>query len=174
MGENNNDGILEPGEGAMCAACHVADWTEDPGNVVVPDWSPDGSIPPLFTDFTFDNLGVPKSTHRLLRGNSVDLGLGPNPAVYNFDEIGKFKVMTLRNIGLTKPYAHNGYFKSLKKITQFYNTRDVKKWPEPEYSATMNTDELGNLGLSGKDEDAIVDFMKTLSDGYKKKGHKKN
>ena len=57
-------------------ACHVADWTVDPGNVVVPAWSPDGSVPPLFTDFTYDNLGVPKSDHKLLRDvNPVDLGL---------------------------------------------------------------------------------------------------
>jgi hypothetical protein len=56
----------------------------------------------------------------------------------------------------------------------FYNTRDVpgalpmgQDWPAPEYPATINTDELGNLGLSDKDEDALVEFMKTLSDGYR-------
>jgi cytochrome c peroxidase len=165
MGENDNDGMLDPGEGAMCAACHVADWTPDPGNVVVPHWSPDGSIPPMFTDFTFDNLGVPKSKHRLLRGNDVDLGLGP--IVGDTEENGKFKVMSLRNIGRTKPYAHNGFFKSLRKITNFYNTRDVENWPVPEVPETMNTDELGNLGLSDADEIALVKFMRTLSDGYR-------
>ncbi|MCJ7662584.1 MAG: hypothetical protein MUO67_25850, partial [Anaerolineales bacterium] len=179
MGENNNNGILEAGEGAMCAACHVADWTDDPGNVIVPAWSLDGSIPPMFTDFTFDNLGVPKSDHPLLAGNPVDLGLGA--VVGEQEENGKFKVMTLRNIGLTEPYAHNGLFLKLIDITHFYNTRDlldpcddVEKpkpgkncWPAPEYSETMNVDELGNLGLSDADEDALVKFMKTLSDGYK-------
>ena len=164
MGENNNDGILEEGEGAMCAACHVAEWTPDPGNVVVPTWSPDGSIPPMFTDFTFDNLGVPKSEHKLLRDAPVDLGLGP--VVGDAEENGKFKVMTLRNIGLTKPYAHNGFFQNLSDITHFYNTRDVKNWPAPEYPDTVNTDELGNLGLSGSDEVALVKFMMTLSDGW--------
>jgi len=164
MGENDNDGILEAGEGAMCAACHVADWTEDPGNVVVPVWSPDGLIPPMFTDFTYDNLGVPKSDHRLLADAPVDLGLGS--VVGDPEENGKFKVMTLRNIHLTAPYAHNGYFKSLSDITHFYNTRDVGSWPGAEYPDTVNTDELGNLGLSDKDEDALVKFMKTLSDGY--------
>jgi cytochrome c peroxidase len=164
MGENDNNGILEPGEGAMCAACHVAGWTVDPGNVVVPDWSPDGSIPPLITDFTYDNLGVPKSKHRLLRKNDVDLGLGP--IVGDPDENGKFKVMTLRNIGKTKPYTHNGFFHSLWGITHFYNTRDVKKWRVPEVPETVNTDELGNLGLRIMDEIAIVRFMRTLSDGY--------
>jgi cytochrome c peroxidase len=171
MGENDNDGVLVKGEGAMCAACHVADWTADPGNVVVPAWSPDGTVPPLFTDFTYDNLGVPKNEEYPLMGAPIDLGLGP--IVGESEQNGKFKVMTLRNIGLTAPYAHNGLFKSLKEITHFYNTRDVpgalKKgadWPAPEYPDTINVDELGNLGLSDDDEDALVEFMKTLSDGW--------
>jgi cytochrome c peroxidase len=165
MNENDNDGILEVGEGAMCSACHVADWTADPGNVVVPDWAPVGWVPPLFTDFTYDNLGVPKSEHKLLRDADVDLGLGP--IVEDEDENGKFKVMTLRNIALTKPYAHNGFFMNLKDITHFYNSRDAEDWPEPEYPDTVNFSELGNLGLSKADEDALVKFMRTLSDGWK-------
>jgi len=166
MGEDNdNNGVLEQGEGASCILCHVADWTEDPGNVVVPAWSPNGMIPPLFTDFTYDNLGVPKSDHPLLVNNPMDLGLGP--VVGNSAENGKFKVMTLRNIHLTGPYAHNGLFKKLEDITHFYNTRDVPgAWAAPEYPDTVNFDELGNLGLSAKDEDALVKFMKTLSDGW--------
>ncbi len=170
MGENNNDGHLAKGEGAMCSACHVAEWMEDPGNVVVPSWSPDGTIPPVFTDFTFDNLGVPKNEEFPLTGALIDFGLGA--IVGDPDENGKFKVMTLRNIALTAPYAHNGLFKSLKEIVHFYNTRDVPgammggmDWPMPEVPATVNGDELGNLGLSDADEDALVEFMKTLSDG---------
>lgn len=166
MGFNDNDGILAEGEGAFCVACHVVDWTADTGNVIVPVWSPDGSVPPLFTDFTYDNLGVPKSDHKLLAGADVDLGLGP--VVGDSDEDGKFKVMTLRNIAQTSPYAHNGFFKKLEDITHFYNTRDVVEegWPGPEVPETINTDELGNLGLSDTDEAALVKFMKTLSDGW--------
>ncbi|HUV26029.1 MAG TPA: cytochrome c peroxidase [Anaerolineales bacterium] len=156
---------------AMCVACHVVDWTAAEDNFFIPAWSPDGSVPPLFTDFTYDNLGVPKSDHKLLKDAYVDLGLGA--VVGESGENGKFKVMTLRNIAQTGPYAHNGYFKKLEDITHFYNTRDVpgvlKKgadWPPPEYPATINVDELGNLGLSDSDEDALVKFMKTLSDGW--------
>ena len=79
-----------------------------------------------------------------------------------------------------KAYGHNGYFKSLEEIVHFYNTRDVLPhceditapdegvncWPAPEYADTINADELGNLGLSAKDEAAIVAFLRTLSDGY--------
>jgi hypothetical protein len=65
----------------------------------------------------------------------------------------------------------------------FYNTRDVKPecsnpftteadaldqgcWPEPEVVANVNIDELGNLGLTSEEEDAIVAFLMTLSDGF--------
>lgn len=169
MGENNNDGILEPGEGAMCVGCHVADWTAAADYalpVQVPAWAPEGMVPPIFTDFTYDNLGIPKSDDKLLADAPVDLGLGF--VIGEVGENGKFKVMTVRNSGMSAPYGHNGYFKHLKDIVHFYNTRDVPAagWPAPEYADTVNLDELGNLGLSDKDEDALVKFMMTLSDGY--------
>jgi cytochrome c peroxidase len=155
--------------GAKCVLCHVADWVpvpvDDGLNVYVPDWAPEGLAPPVFTDFSFDNLGVPQNREWPLDPTAdPDLGLGP--IVEDEEENGKFKVMPLRNIADTKPYAHNGFFRSLKDITHFYNTRDIETWAPPEYPDTVNEDELGNLGLSDADEDALVAFMKTLSDGY--------
>ena len=141
---------------------------------------------PLFTDFTYDNLGIPKNLENpftVANPDWADPGLGgylesigdPTREA-NF---GKHKVPTLRNVDLrpypefVKAYGHNGYFKSLEEIVHFYNTRDVPgagwngvPWPEPEVSANMNTAELGDLGLSPREESAIVAFMKTLSDGY--------
>lgn len=174
VGENNNDGILQKGEGAMCSACHVTEWTrvEDYGlPVQSPAWAPAGWVPPVFTDFSYDNLGLPKSNHMLLVNEPVDRGLGS--FLNDPFENGKFRVMTVRNIGLSAPYAHNGYFMTLKEIVHFYNTRDVPAankgldWDMPEYADTVNFDELGNLGLNDKDEDALVAFMKTLSDGHR-------
>ena len=167
---------LELFEGkAMCSACHLS----EPGP---------GGEPPLFTDFTYDNLGVPKNP-----GNPfytmpkkwnpdgtewVDPGLGGflkgagyPPEDYE-PEWGKHKVPTLRNVdlrpypGFVKAFGHNGFFKSLEEIVHFYNTRDVEDWPEPEVPVNVNTDELGDLGLTAEEEAAIVAFMKTLSDGY--------
>ena len=98
---------------------------------------------------------------------------------------GKFKVPTLRNVDMrpspdfVKAYMHNGYFKSLKEVVHFYNTRDVLPkckpndpgekitcWPSPEDSTNINKRQLGNLGLSDQEEDALVAFLKTLTDGY--------
>ena len=103
----------------------------------------------------------------------VDLGLGKFLKSAGFvgyeQEYGKFKVPTLRNVDQRegdsiKAYGHNGFFKSLYDITHFYNTRDVEPWPEPEYPDTVNFDELGNLGLTQYEENALVLFMQTLTD----------
>ncbi len=78
-----------------------------------------------------------------------------------------------------KAYMHNGYLKSLKEVVHFYNTRNVLSrckgpddpgqkvscWPAPE--VPMNVDQtVGRLGLTDKEEDQIVAFLKTLTDGY--------
>lgn len=131
----------------------------------------------LFTDHTYDNLGIPKNpenphyqvphTYFLLTADSIDLGLG---AIVNKpEENGKFRVPTLRNIELTAPYGHNGYFETLEDIVHFYNVRDVSdKYLPAEYPATVNREELGNLGLTSQEEADIVAFMKTLTDGFMK------
>jgi len=170
---------LELFEGkALCSACHISE----------------GELP-LFTDFTYDNLGVPKNPDNPFylmtkKWNPdgeewVDYGLGGFLEAAGYDEnvymteLGKVKVPTLRNVDLRpyeefiKAYGHNGYFKSLEEIVHFYNTRDVEGavwdgelWPEPEVSENVNTDELGDLELTPEEEAAIVAFLKTLSDGY--------
>jgi cytochrome c peroxidase len=150
----------------------------------------------LFTDYTFDNLGVPQNPENPagVAPDFVDPGLGGflKSAGYPEDvylaEWGKHKVPTLRNVDLrpddlfVKAYGHNGYFKSLEGIVHFYNTRDVKDtcpgpyteaqalaancWPAPEVAQNVNTAELGDLGLTPDEEAAIVAFLKTLSDGF--------
>jgi cytochrome c peroxidase len=131
----------------------------------------------LFTDFTYDNLGVPANqmVRKLNQKGTkfVDNGLFNNPAVNDAGLKGAFRVTSLRNIALTAPYMHNGVFKDLKTVVHFYNTRDVseainpeteKPWQTAEIDATKNTEELGDLGLSDKEEQAIVAFLQTLTD----------
>ena len=136
---------------------------------------------PLFTDFTYDNLGVPKNPYNPFyktHPDFVDFGLGGFLKSAGYEEsvwsaeLGKHKVPTLRNVDkrpnkkFTKAYMHNGVFKSLEEVVRFYNTRDVENWPTPEVAENINDEELGNLGLNQGEEKAIVAFMKTLSDGY--------
>ena len=124
-----------------CAACHP---------------------PPAFTDFTYDNLGIPANPS--LPHDAIDHGLMTTLADPAYD--GMFRVPTLRNVALTAPYGHNGYFADLRSVVDFYNTRDVASWPAPEVAATMNRDELGHLGLSDGEVDDLVAFLYTLTDGW--------
>ena len=82
-----------------------------------------------------------------------------------------------------KGFFHNGYIKSLKQLVHFYNTRDkyaypvtsghcppgtterVDCWPMPEVKNDIDMTS-GNLGLTDKEEDDIVAFLQTLSDGF--------
>ncbi|MDK9717671.1 MAG: cytochrome C [Trichlorobacter sp.] len=165
---------------------------------------PSSGKKPLFTDFTYDNLGIPRNpdnpfyTQKMIYNPDgsawIDPGLGgflsgeKAWSAKTRTEYGKHKVPTLRNVdkrpapGFVKAFGHNGYFKSLKEIVHFYNTRDslpickpgekgekVSCWPLPETAMNMNSSEMGNLGLTDAEENAIVLFMQTLSDGYWKK-----
>src|SRR5258705_1418279 len=84
-----------------------------------------------------------------------------------------------------KEFFHNGYIKSLKQLVHFYNTRDkpgfayavtsghctqvttekVNCWPMPEVSNNMDMT-IGNLGLTDGEENMIVTFLQTLTDGF--------
>ena len=136
--------------------------------------------PPLFTDFGYDNVGTPKNPlnpfYRLPRrfnpmgADYVDPGLGG--VLAKPSELGKFKTPTLRNVaagapGFVRAYMHNGALKGLKQVMQFYNRRDQQpqRWV-PEQPVTINRREMGNLGLTDQDEDDIIAFLATLSDGW--------
>ncbi len=148
----------DPNKG-NCAACH-------------PSSPSDG--PPLFTDFTYDNLGIPKNPRNPFysqpRSNNkdgaafVDVGLGVTTG--RAEDLGKMKVPTLRNIEITAPYFHNGAITSLTEAVQFYNKRDLGIFGDPEVLQNVNKDELGNLKLTDTEVEDIVSFLKTLTDGY--------
>ena len=137
---------------ANCASCH----TLEPG--------PDGY--PLFTDFGYDNIGVPKNPDNPFYGmpaawnpdgeNYIDYGLGGylksagKPAEVYEPELGKMKVPTLRNVDLrpsddfVKAYGHNGYFKSLDEIVFFYHWRGMM-----DGGGCMGGGDMGGGGMGG-------------------------
>jgi len=157
--------LFEAEDKGNCAACHPSQIGEQ------------GELP-LFTDFSYDNLGVPKNvklpfyqmanTINQLGPNYIDLGLADNPRIKDESaQLGKFKVPTLRNIALTAPYMHNGVFTSLAESVEFYNSRDVgSNFGEAEVAENVNKDELGDLKLTEQEVEDIVVFLETLSDGF--------
>jgi cytochrome c peroxidase len=164
---------------ANCASCHLT----GPDKVIGPR--------PLLTDFGYDNIGVPRNPGNKYYRMSSDI----NPDGKHFKDIGldnvvrqpytegQFKSPSLRNVAVSGPYMHNGYFKTLRGVLDFYNTRDVKPrcadrfvdeahaeaqgcWPAPETPHNVNKADLGNLHLSDQDIDDIIAFLGTLTDGY--------
>lgn len=163
-----------------CAACHPGSRNED------------GS-PPLFTDFTYDNLGLPRNSDIPATADPsyFDLGLcGPDRTdlAARTDLCGAFKVPTLRNVAVTAPYFHNGKFKTLKEVIAFYVRRDtnpeewypigaagVEKFNDlpPVYRGNVNSTEkpydrtVGQApALNEQEIDDLTAFLETLTDGY--------
>jgi cytochrome c peroxidase len=166
-----------------CIACH--------GSVR----GADGSAP-LFTDFTFDNLGVPRNVKLQATKDPAyfDLGLcGPDRtdlADTHPELCGAFKVPTLRNVATRQAFFHNGVFDNLKDVVSFYVRRDtnpeewypigadgtVQKFNDlpPQYRKNVNTTEGPynrqpgmQPALTPSEIDDVVKFLGTLTDGYK-------
>ncbi|MYN19971.1 c-type cytochrome [Rugamonas sp. FT107W] len=151
--------------------------------------------PPLFTDFTFDNLGVPRNKKLAATADPAyfDLGLcGPDRTdlAARTDLCGAFKVPTLRNVATRQTFFHNGAFDNLKDVVAFYVRRDtnpeewyptgadgvVQKFNDlpPQYRKNVNTTEVPYNrqpgmapALSPSEIDDVVTFLGTLTDGYK-------
>jgi cytochrome c peroxidase len=171
----------DPAKG-NCAACHPS------------ERGADGAMP-LFTDFSYDNLGVPRNPEIAANADPAhfDLGLCARPdglLAARTDLCGAFKVPSLRNVALRQAYFHNGRFKTLKDALTFYVQRDTnpeKFYPRKAdnsidkfddlplaYKANVNTSEapydrqLGDApALSDAEIDDVIAFLKTLSDGWK-------
>jgi cytochrome c peroxidase len=105
-----------------------------------------------FTNDDFKNIG-------LFNGNNFN-DSGRFLITRDKDDLGKFKTPGLRNIAITSPYMHNGIFKTLEEVVDYYN--DVKKIV-PD---TKNLDPTLSkpLGLTNQQKKDLVAFLKTLTD----------
>jgi len=178
--ESRGLALFEDPEKGNCAACHPS----RPGA--------DGS-PPLFTDFTYDNAGVPRNPGIPANADPAffDLGLcGPErrDLAARRDLCGAFKVPTLRNVARTAPYFHNGAFETLREAVDFYARRDTEPgawYPKAgaetrkfddlpaDLAGSVNTTEVpydreagGTPALTPAEVDDVVAFLETLDDGY--------
>ena len=134
-----------------CAACHVLSPSTSGKLAVLTDW-------------TFDNLGVPKNRDNPFYTQTeanpdgkvyIDPGLGGFLktdliyAAYADENIGRQQVPTLRNLmkGATadapKAFMHNGYFKTLEGVVHFYNTRDILPECADEWASEAEAMKLG-------------------------------
>ena len=164
---------------ANCASCHSL--------------QPGSKGYPLFTDYSYDNLGMPANPENPFYANLaynpegaawVDTGLGgylqsiDDPTAPG--QMGKMKVPTLRNVdkrpsaGFVKAYGHNGYFKSLEDVVRFYIARGMMGGMGgggmcggmmfPEPEVNENLATLNHFPC--RDRSYLVTFLKTLTDGY--------
>lgn len=137
-----------------CSACHPS------------AKGADGSFP-LFTDFSYDSLGVPRNwtIAENLDPNYFDLGLcsSTNPAILALTDAqrqplcGAFKVPSLRNVAQRGAFFHNGVFHDLTTVVTFYAQRDTN--PEKWY--------LTALGEVDRDADGQVNRFQDLPVMYR-------
>jgi cytochrome c peroxidase len=161
-----------------CAACHPS------------AKGADGSFP-LFTDFSYDALGVPRNPKlKTIQDDPSfhDLGLC---AVAGFegrtDLCGAFKVPSLRNVAARNTFFHNGRFTDLREVLRFYVTRDTSPelwYPKAADASVLKFDDLPEIyrrnvnrteapynrqagdapALSEAEIDDLLAFLKTLTD----------
>ena len=145
-----------------CATCHVLKGEDKAGET--------------FTNYEYHNIGTPANkTLRAKNGvKDIDKGLLANPNVKDVAQNGKHKVPTLRNVAVTAPYMHNGVFKDLKTVIEFYdkynnkdrniNPETNKPWDDAEVKETIALKELKANALTDRKVEALVAFMKLLTD----------
>jgi cytochrome c peroxidase len=162
-----------------CASCHSSQVTS-------------GGQGPLFTDFSYDALGVPRNMNIVSNQKSAffDMGLCQSQAGKDHPEFcGMFKTPTLRNVATRKVFFHNGKYTSLREAIRFYATRDTdpEKWygrnteggitkfndlPK-EYRDNVSRDEVpydqhfGRIPRISEEDIADMEaFLTTLTDGF--------
>lgn len=127
---------------AKCATCHFIPLTN-------------GTVPPGFTKSESEVLGVPN------KYNQLDADLGKYELTKAAIHKNSFKTPTIRNITLTAPYMHNGVFKTLEEVIDFYNEGGGKGLGFSLENQTLPEDKLK---LSDQEKKQLIAFMKTLID----------
>ncbi|MBK7269220.1 MAG: c-type cytochrome [Flavobacteriales bacterium] len=92
--------------------------------------------------------------------DSVFTDLGAGAITGNPQDMGKFKVPTLRNVALSAPYMHDGRFQTLEQVVEHYNSGGV---PSATISPFMKFTQ-GGLQLPPSDKQALIAFLHTLTD----------
>jgi len=112
-----------------------------------------------FTDDEFKNIGLYDERRFTDKGRFLVTG--------NESDLGKFKTPGLRNVGVTAPYMHNGVFKTLEEVVDYYSN---PRFQVP-HAINMDKDMKKLIGLSMKERADLVAFLKSLTDkAYRNRG----
>lgn len=135
---------------AACGTCHFA-----------PTFA--GLAPPMYQDSESEVLGVLKDPNAEVKEIDEDRGRGvnknPMEKVWFYDR--SFKTVTIRNVELTAPYFHNGAYKTLEEVLEFYNHGGAQGLGLDLPTQTLAGD---SLGLEKDEMNDIISFMKALTD----------
>ena len=151
LGKDVFNGKLTPGAIGTCITCHLPNST--PLHFAQP--IPENANQVIFSGAEPDNIGLDIDL------NVEDNGLG---VVLNIESFyGHFKTPSLRNIELTGPYMHDGRLETLEDVVDHYSTGVLA---HPYLSAHMmnGEGEPRHLNLTPEESEALVAFMKTLTD----------
>lgn len=129
---------------AKCATCHFTPLFN-------------GTVPPSYSKTEHEVIGTPNE--------ASGKKLSPDKGRYLYNKmpqlVGAFKTPTVRNAAVTAPYMHNGVFKTLEEVVSFYNKGGGQGLG---YEVENQTLPFDKLNLTVKEEQALVAFMKTLTD----------
>lgn len=129
---------------AKCATCHFTPLFN-------------GTVPPSYSKTEHEVIGTPSE--------ASGKALSPDKGRYLYNKmpqlVGAFKTPTVRNAAVTAPYMHNGVFKTLEEVVSFYNKGGGQGLG---YEVENQTLPFDKLNLTVKEEQALVAFMKTLTD----------
>lgn len=122
----------------------------------------------LFTQFSYHNILTPANI--ALNNGIADQGAANNPKL-SADErklaLGRFKTPTMRNVTKTAPYMHNGVFKTLREVIDYYNDIDDReRWGPATFPETKSHMLRTKLDLTDEEIEALIAFLETLTDGY--------
>lgn len=104
---------------------------------------------PLFTDFSYRNIGFNLNPFILDKGRLTTTGLAADSL--------KFRVLSLRNVAVSGTYTHDGRIGTLKSMINHYRSGGVQ-------SATLDPNLKNGIPLSNAEADDLVAFLKTLTD----------
>jgi cytoChrome-c peroxidase len=107
----------------------------------------------LFTDESFRNIGFPEHPDTVEEA-------GRGRVTGSEDDLYRFRVPSLRNVAYTAPYGSFGQFATLKEVLDYFD-RGVRDYPNLD---PILKDNGGRIPLTEQEKEALIAFMKTLSD----------